>query len=65
MSSPSGPWRVSLQENENNHTNSFDISRSTNKLHLTELKVSTVNSNSVKRQLQYPVENQKMISGNV
>lgn len=66
MTSPSGPWRVSSQDNIN--TDNTDKPKTTNKLHLKDisnLKDSTVNNNSVKRQLQYPVENQNMISGNV
>uniref|UniRef100_A0A2S2NGP7 DUF4806 domain-containing protein n=1 Tax=Schizaphis graminum TaxID=13262 RepID=A0A2S2NGP7_SCHGA len=58
MTSPSGPWRVSLQDNKK----SVNKSRSTNKIYLTELKDSTVNDNSVKRQLQYPVENKNITS---
>lgn len=69
MTLPSGPWRVSMQTDTNkSHTNNSGESKTTNKLHLTEFnnsKDSTVNNNSVKRQLQYPVENQNMISGNV
>lgn len=69
MTSPSGPWQVSMQTDVNkSHKNNSDKSKTTNKLDLTEfnnLKDSTVNNNSVKRQLQYPIENQNMISGNV
>lgn len=70
ITSPSGPWRVSTEIDINkSHTNNFDKSKATNKLHLTEFNNqndSTMNNNSVKRQLQYPVENQNMISaGNI
>jgi len=60
MTSPSGPWKVSLQDNKK----SVNKSRSTNKIYLTEIKDSTVNDYSVKRQLQYPVENKNITSGN-
>jgi len=60
MTSPSGPWRVSLQDNKK----SVNKSRYTNKIYLTELKDSTVNDNSVKCQLQSPVENKNITSGN-
>lgn len=69
ITSPSGPWRVSTEIDINkSHINNFDKSKATNKLHLTEFNNqndSTINNNSVKRQLQYPVENQNMISGNI
>jgi len=67
MTSPSGPWRVSTQIDINkSHINNSDESKPNNKLHLTEfdnIKDSKVNTNSVKRQLQYSAENQNMISG--
>jgi len=67
MTSPSGPWRVSTEVDvEKNHTNNSGeskIANSANKFN--NLKNSTVKNNSVKRQLQYPVENQSMISGNI
>lgn len=54
MTSPSAPWRVSSQNNKKSHkNNTSDKSKTTNKLHLTEFnnKNSTVNDNSVTRQL--------------
>lgn len=64
MTSPSGPWRVNTEVDiEKNHTNNSGESKTANKLN--NLKNSTVKNNCVKRQLQYPVENQSMISGNV
>ncbi|KAF0749058.1 DUF4806 domain-containing protein, partial [Aphis craccivora] len=65
MTSPSGPWRVISQNNKKSHkNNTSDKSKTTNKLYLTEFnnKNLTVNDNSVKRKLQYPVKNQNMIS---